>query len=110
MELPLWGGARRTAISDTCRSRLSRRSTIAPTMSRPPPFGRYRKRRTELVAAEVFSATRPMSNQKLKMDIARLKADLAEHRYVFFAAPGYAAGRHEVLETDPRIKVYAVDP
>jgi hypothetical protein len=63
-----------------------------------------------LVAAEVFSATRPTSNQKLKKDIARLQADPAKHRYVFFAAPGYAAGRHEVLETDPRIKVYAIDP
>jgi len=37
-----------------------------------------------LVAAEVFSATRPTSNQKLKKDIARLKTDPARHRYVFF--------------------------
>lgn len=62
-----------------------------------------------LVAAEVFSATRPTSNQKLKKDIARLQADPAEYRYIFFAAPGYAAGRHEALETDRLIKVYAVD-
>jgi hypothetical protein len=64
----------------------------------------------ELVAAEVFSATRPTSNQKLKKDIARLQADPARHRYVFFAAPGYAAGRQQALETDPEIQVHAVEP
>jgi hypothetical protein len=64
----------------------------------------------ELVAAEVFSATRPTSNQKLKKDIARLALDPAQHRYVFFACPGYTAGRHQILETDPRIQVHAVNP
>jgi hypothetical protein len=63
-----------------------------------------------LVAAEVFSATRPASNQKLKKDIARLKDDPARHRYVFFAAPNYAAGRHEELEIDPNIQVHVVEP
>jgi hypothetical protein len=62
-----------------------------------------------LVAAEVFSATRPNSNQKLKKDLERLKTDPAPHRYVFFAAPGYAAGRHEKLEAHG-IQVHAVDP
>ncbi len=64
----------------------------------------------DLVAAEVFSATRPTSNQKLKKDIARLSSDPAQHRYVFFAAPGFATGRHERLETAPGIQVYAVQP
>jgi hypothetical protein len=62
-----------------------------------------------LVAAEVFSATRPNSNQKLKKDLERLKIDSAPHRYVFFAAPGYGAGRHEKLEAHG-IQVHAVDP
>ena len=61
-----------------------------------------------LVAAEVFSATHPGSNQKLKKDIERLASDLARHRYVFFAAPNYACGRHEELETVPGIEVHCV--
>jgi hypothetical protein len=64
----------------------------------------------ELVAAEVFSATHPRSNQKLKKDIARLSLDPAQHRYVFFAAPGYAVGRQAQLETTPGVQVYAVEP
>lgn len=64
----------------------------------------------DCVAAEVFSATRPTSNQKLKKDIARLSSDPAQNRYVFFAAPGFAAGRHERLETTQGIQVHAVEP
>jgi hypothetical protein len=64
----------------------------------------------DLVAAEVFSATRPTSNQKLKKDIARLLPDPARHRYVFFACPNFAVGRHPNLESDPGIQVYAVEP
>jgi hypothetical protein len=63
-----------------------------------------------LVAAEVFAATHPKGNQKLNKDITRLKTIAACHRYVFFAAPNYAAGRHEKLETDPNIQVHAVEP
>jgi hypothetical protein len=62
------------------------------------------------VAAEVFSATHPRSNQKLKKDIARLKTDRAQYRYVFFAAPGFQPGRHRKLETEPGIEVHAVEP
>ena len=64
----------------------------------------------DLVAAEVFSATHPNSNQKLKKDVERLSADPARYRYVFFAAPGYQAGRREQLESVPGIHVYAVEP
>lgn len=52
-----------------------------------------------IVAAEVFSATHPRSNQKLKKDIARLSSDSSRHRYVFFAAPTHACGRQPQLET-----------
>lgn len=62
------------------------------------------------VAAEVFSATRPTSNKKLKKDIARLSGDPAQYRYVFFAAPGFAAGRQKALETMLGIQVHAVEP
>ena len=62
-----------------------------------------------LVSAEVFSATSPNSNQKLKKDLARLAVDSAEHRYIFFACPGYSAGRHETLETS-QVQIFAVEP
>ena len=62
-----------------------------------------------LVAAEVFSATHPGSNQKLKKDIERLYTDPARHRYVFFAAPGYRSGRQEKLETAPGVEVHCVE-
>lgn len=64
----------------------------------------------DCVAAEVFSATRPTSNQKLRKDIARLSTDPARHRYVFFASPGFPAGRQEQLETTAGIQVHAVEP
>jgi hypothetical protein len=65
---------------------------------------------SQLVAAEVFSATRPTSNQKLRKDVARLAPDPAKYRYVFFACPGYAAGRCLDLETHPGVQVHAVEP
>ena len=52
----------------------------------------------DMVAAEVFSATHPNSNQKIKKDLARLSGDPARHRYVFFAAPGFEPGRQMDLE------------
>ena len=66
----------------------------------------------DMVAAEVFSATHPNSNQKIKKDLARLSGDPARHRYVFFAAPGFEPGRQMdlELETAPGIQVYAVEP
>ena len=68
----------------------------------------------DVVAAEVFSATRPTSNQKLKKDIERLSADPARNRYVFFASRGFSAGRLSELElklkTAPGIQLHAVEP
>jgi hypothetical protein len=40
------------------------------------------------VAGEVFAATHPGSNGKLKKDIAEVAAVSAQHRYVFFHCPG----------------------
>jgi hypothetical protein len=62
-----------------------------------------------LVAAEVFSATHPASNQKIKKDQMRLATDPAQYRYVFFCCPGYSAGRQPALEKISGIQVYAVD-
>jgi hypothetical protein len=61
-----------------------------------------------LVAAEIFAATRPESNQKLKKDIARLSTDPARFRYVFLAAPNDAPGRQTLLEV-PGIEVHVVE-
>lgn len=64
-----------------------------------------------LVAAEVFSATHPNSNNKLRKEIARLEADQSLHRYVFFSCPKWASGRHERLEIPGSgVQVYATDP
>lgn len=63
-----------------------------------------------LVAAEAFAATKPTSNQKIKREQDRLAQDPAMNRYVFFASPGYAPGRHPELESNPNIQVFAVDP
>lgn len=63
----------------------------------------------DLVAAEVFSATHPGSNQKLKKDVRRLTSDPARHRYVFFAAPKCASGRQAQRETVPGIEVHCVE-
>jgi hypothetical protein len=63
----------------------------------------------DLVAAEIFSATHPGSNQKLKKDIARLASDPSRHRYVFFATPKYASGWQTHLETLPGVEVHCVE-
>jgi len=63
------------------------------------------------VIAEVFSATHPTSNQKLKKDVDRLTKETAAHKYVFFAAPKFMPGRHANLERPGvDVKVFAVDP
>ena len=40
------------------------------------------------VAGEVFAATHPGSNGKLRKDIAKVASVSADHRYVFFHCPG----------------------
>lgn len=64
-----------------------------------------------VVAAEAFAATRPESNRKLTMDVAKLVRECphAVARYVFFAAPNYRHGRQRALETVAGIEVWGVD-
>jgi hypothetical protein len=61
------------------------------------------------MAAEVFAATHPRSNDKLRKDVARLALvpDVL-HRYVFFSCPGYAHGRQSKLETVSGIELWSL--
>ena len=47
------------------------------------------------IKAEVFAATRPSSNQKLKKDIAKIKSKSADNKFVFFACPGIDEGPYQ---------------
>jgi len=60
-----------------------------------------------LVAAEVFAATSPSSNNKLNSDLSRLALDAAKHRYVFFSCPDIPQGRQEMREKYG-IRVHAI--
>jgi hypothetical protein len=60
------------------------------------------------LAAEVFAATSPSSNQKLKKDIEKVGKAEAKYKYVFFMSPGYQQGRQKILETDGQVQVWGV--
>lgn len=47
------------------------------------------------IAAEVFAATRPSSNNKLNKDIEKVGAADAAHKYVFFLCPGIDPGPYQ---------------
>ena len=61
------------------------------------------------MAAEVFAATKPRSNDKLRKDLVRLSEKAADykHRYVFFSCPGFGMGRQTALETVSDIQVWS---
>jgi len=62
-----------------------------------------------VMAAEVFAATNPRSNDKLRKDIVRLAEKAADykHRYVFFSCTGFGTGRQTALETVSGIQVWS---
>jgi len=47
------------------------------------------------VVAEVFAATRPDSNDKLRKDVAKVRAFPAKYRYVFYLSPLDAAEEYD---------------
>jgi hypothetical protein len=47
--------------------------------------------------AETFAATHPNSNDKLRQDIAKVRASSAPHRFVFFLSP---VGARQMADTD----------
>ncbi len=48
------------------------------------------------IAAEVFAATHPKSNNKLQKDIAKVQSTKAAYKYVFFNCPLVSAGEYGV--------------
>lgn len=46
------------------------------------------------IAAEVFAATSPSNNDKLRKDVRKVDASHASHKYVFFDCPGIAMGEY----------------
>lgn len=62
------------------------------------------------VAAEVFSATYVINNDKLKKDIRKLQKDALdyEHRYVFYSCPGHSDGRQVQREDDSGVEVWSI--
>ncbi len=52
------------------------------------------------ITAEVFAATSPNSNQKLKKDITKVRATAAKHKYVFFMCPGIKEGPFKYSTAD----------
>ena len=62
------------------------------------------------VQAETFAAVNPANNRKLVKDVSRLRdKGTAEHRYVFFAAPGIPAGEYKQLQVAHGVQVRVVD-
>jgi hypothetical protein len=56
-----------------------------------------------MVVAEVFAATHPNSNDKVRKDVRRLVEQASEipHRYVFFSCPEFKTlGRQAAFERD----------
>ena len=47
------------------------------------------------ISAEVFAATRPSSNNKLKKDIVKVLSTNAKHKYVFFMCPNIQCGEFD---------------
>lgn len=61
------------------------------------------------LAAEVFAATSPASNGKLRRDIEKVSATPARHRFAFLMCPGIAEGRRVNQERNGVI-VWSVGP
>lgn len=61
-----------------------------------------------VVAAEVFSAMTPHSNNKLRDDSAKMAKSTARHRYVFFNSPGIAEGPRPDRAAAPGVQIWAI--
>ena len=59
------------------------------------------------IAAEVFSATKPSSNDKLNKDIKKVSTTKAAHKYVFFLCPDIEAGSY-VKKSTKNVMVWSL--
>ena len=60
------------------------------------------------VAAEVFAATHPASNDKLRKDLAKAAAFSAKYKYVFFSWPNEPAGPRLSIESYDSVHVVSL--
>ncbi len=60
------------------------------------------------VVAEVFAAVSPESNDKLKKDVCKLAAVVANHRYVFCSCPGIDPGDLPSRPECPQVKIVSL--
>ena len=62
------------------------------------------------IIAEVFAATHPASNNKLKKDIKKVSLGDAAHKYAFFMCPGISAGPYSAGVNDRDVVVESLGP
>lgn len=62
----------------------------------------------EQVVAEVFAATHPNSNDKLRRDAAKVRAANAPHKYVFYACQSHDHGERPRLAAAPDVRVISL--
>jgi hypothetical protein len=60
------------------------------------------------ISAEVFAATSPSSNDKLKKDIEKVSKSHARHKYVFFMCPTCDEGQYLKCKAPTGIKVWSL--
>ncbi len=60
------------------------------------------------ISAEVFAATAPSSNDKLKKDIEKISKSEAKHKYVFFMCPNCNEGEYSKCKAPKEIKVWSL--
>ena len=61
------------------------------------------------IAAEVFAATHPNSNNKLKKDIEKVSKTAAHYKYSFFMCPNIEEGEY-VSKSTPAVMVWSLGP
>ena len=60
------------------------------------------------IYAEVFAATSPQSNDKLRKDVMKVSASKSQHKYVFFSCPEYPVGSQKADNRYPDVQIVSV--
>ena len=60
------------------------------------------------ISAEVFAATAPSSNDKLKKDIDKVSKSPARHKYVFFMCPNCGEGKYLKCKAPKEIRIWSL--